>query len=64
MIAKISVWARTRSEAIRKMESALGEVIIEGVDTNVNYQYGILEDEDFRKGNVDIEFINDRQQVI
>ena len=46
------------------MESALGEVIIEGVDTNVNYQYGILEDEDFRKGNVDIEFINDRQQVI
>ena len=64
MIAKISVWARTRSEALRKMESALGEVIIEGVDTNVNYQYGILEDEDFRKGNVDIEFINDRQQVI
>ena len=64
MIAKISVWARTRNEAIRKMESALGEVIIEGVDTNVNYQYGILEDEDFRKGNVDIEFINDRQQVI
>ena len=64
MIAKISVWARTRSEAIRKMESALGEVIIEGVDTNVNYQYGILEDEEFRKGNVDIEFINDRQQVI
>ena len=64
MIAKISVWARTRSEAIRKMESALGEVIIEGVDTNVNYQYGILEDQDFRKGNVDIEFINDRQQVI
>ena len=64
MIAKISVWARTRSEAIRKMESALGEVIIEGVDTNVNYQYGILEDEDFRKGNVDIEFINDKQQVI
>lgn len=60
MIAKISVWARNREEAIRKMESALGEVIIEGVDTNVNYQYGILEDEDFRKGNVDIEFINER----
>ena len=64
MIAKISVWARTRNEALRKMESALGEVIIEGVDTNVNYQYGILEDPDFQKGTVDIEFINDRQQVI
>ena len=64
MIAKISVWARTRSEAIRKMESALGEVIIEGVDTNVNYQYGILEDPDFQKGNVDIEFIQDRENRI
>ena len=64
MIAKISVWARTRNEAIRKMESALGEVIIEGVDTNVNYQYGILEDPDFQKGNVDIEFIQDRENWI
>ena len=64
MIAKISVWARTRNEAIRKMESALGEVIIEGVDTNVNYQYAILEDPDFQKGNVDIEFIQDRENRI
>lgn len=32
------------------MESALGEVIIEGVDTNVNYQYGILEDPGFPEG--------------
>ena len=64
MIAKISVWARNRNEAIRKMESALGEVIIEGVDTNVNYQYGILEDPDFQKGNVDIEFIQDRENRI
>ena len=39
MIAKISVWAKNRREAIQKMQSALGEVIIEGVDTNVNYQY-------------------------
>ena len=62
MIAKISVWARTRGEAIRKMESALGEVIIEGVDTNVNYPYGILEDADFQKGNVDIEFIRTREE--
>lgn len=44
------------------MESALGEVIIEGVDTNVNYQYGILEDADFQKGNVDIEFIRTREE--
>lgn len=57
MIAKISVWARNRSEAIRKMLSALGEVIIEGVDTNINYQYGILNHPDYLAGNADITFI-------
>lgn len=58
MIAKISVWAKNRGEAIRKMQSALGEVIIEGVDTNVDYQYDILNHPNFLAGNVDIEFIN------
>lgn len=57
MIAKLSVWARTRSEAIRKMKSALGEVIIEGIDTNVDYQYEILGDPDYVAGNVTVEFI-------
>ena len=36
----------------------MGEVIIEGVDTNVDYQYDILNHPDFLAGNVDIEFIN------
>lgn len=64
MLAKISVWAENREEAIRKMESALGEVIIEGVDTNVNYQYGILEDPIFQKGIADIEFIEERESRV
>lgn len=58
MIAKLSVWAKNRGEAIRKMRSALGEVIIEGVDTNVDYQYGILNHPDYTAGNIDIEFID------
>ena len=37
MIAKISVWAKSRREAIEKLHSALGEVIIEGIDTNVDF---------------------------
>ena len=57
MIAKLIVWAKNRDEAIRKMQSALGEVIIEGIDTNVDYQYEILSDPDFIAGNTDIEFI-------
>ena len=57
MIAKVIVWAKNRTEAIRKMQSALGEVIIEGIDTNVDYQYEILEHPDFQSGNTDVEFI-------
>ncbi len=57
MIAKLSVWAKNRGEAIRKMRSALGEVIIEGIDTNVDYQYSILNHPDYVAGDVDVEFI-------
>lgn len=58
MVAKLSVWARNREEAIRKMRSALGEVIIEGIDTNVDYQYEIFHHPDYVAGNIDIEFIS------
>lgn len=58
MIAKLIVWGKGRKEAIRKMQSALGEVIIEGVDTNVDYQYEILHHPDYLEGNVDVEFIS------
>lgn len=57
MIAKLIVYARNRKEAITKMQSALGEVIIEGIDTNVDYQYEIISDPDFQSGNIDIDFI-------
>ena len=46
-----------RNEAIRKMQSALGEIIIEGIDTNVDYQYEILNHPDYLSGDIDIEFI-------
>jgi acetyl-CoA carboxylase biotin carboxylase subunit len=58
MLAKLSVWAPTRDEAIRKAKTALGEVIITGIKTNVDYQYGILNDSDFVEGKTDIDFID------
>ncbi|MDO4599331.1 MAG: acetyl-CoA carboxylase biotin carboxylase subunit [[Ruminococcus] gnavus] len=57
MLAKLIVHAKNREEAILKMRSALGEVIIEGIQTNVDYQYEILHHPDFVSGNTDIEFI-------
>lgn len=61
MVAKLVVWAKNRKEAIRKMQSALGEIIIEGIDTNVDYQYEILHHLDYLKGNIDIGFIENMQ---
>lgn len=60
MLAKLIVHAKNREEAIRKMQSALGEVIIEGVETNIDFQYEILNNPDFKEGNIDIEFIGKR----
>lgn len=57
MIAKVIVWAKNRTEAIRKMQSALGEIIIEGIDTNVDYQYELLSRPDFLEGNIDTGFL-------
>ena len=57
MLAKIIVHAENRKEAIAKMISALGEVVIEGIDTNIEYQYEILNHPDYQSGNIDIEFI-------
>lgn len=57
MLAKLIVHADTREEAIAKMRSALGEVLIDGIETNLNYQYEILGHPDYCSGEIDIEFI-------
>ncbi len=64
MVAKLSVWAKNRGEAVRKMQSALGEVIIEGIETNVDYQYEILNHPKYLSGDVDIEFIAENEKTL
>lgn len=57
MLAKLIVHASTREEAVRKMQMALGEVIITGIKTNVDYQYELVNHPDFINGKTDIDFI-------
>ena len=57
MIAKIIVYDKDRHNAIRKMISALGEVAIEGVKTNVDFLYELLNQPDFQEGNITTDFI-------
>ena len=61
MLAKLIVHGNNREEAIAKLKSALGEVIIQGVDTNVDYQFEIMNDPDYQKGIFDIGFLESHQ---
>ena len=60
MIGKLIVYAPTREESIRKMKAALCELIIEGVDTNINFLMDILDEEEFKKGTYTTNFLTDK----
>lgn len=60
MIAKLISFGKDRNEAIVKMKRALGEFGIGGVKTNIDYQYSILETEEFLKGEYDTSFLGEK----
>ena len=57
MIAKIIVHGRNRREAIAKMSTAIEEMVVVGVGTNLDFQYAILNNETFKEGRADTSFI-------
>jgi acetyl-CoA carboxylase biotin carboxylase subunit len=57
LIAKVIVRGRDRREAIAKMRTALEEMVIVGVDTNLDFQYSIMENKTFCEGKADTGFI-------
>ncbi|HPW52271.1 MAG TPA: ATP-grasp domain-containing protein, partial [Spirochaetota bacterium] len=58
MIAKLIVHGKTRAEAIARMKRALGEFVIEGIDSNIEFQMEMMEDKNFVEGNFDTQYIN------
>lgn len=57
MVAKLIVYGKNREEAICRMKRALGEFIIEGVDTNIDFQFEIINSDEFINGTYDTKFI-------
>ena len=57
MLMKLIVHGKDRDEAIAKMRSALGELIIEGIDTNLDFQFEILCHPAYEEGDTDTHFI-------
>lgn len=57
MIAKVIVHAPDRASALRKMSSALDEMVILGVETNLDFQYQIMKHPVFAAGEADTGFV-------
>ena len=57
MIAKLIVHAPTRSQAIMKMRWALAEFIVDGIDSNIDFQLRLIKNKDFEVGTYDNTFL-------
>jgi len=57
LIAKLIVKGSDRLDAIKKMERALEEFIIEGVKTTIPFHLKVMRDENYRKGKYDTHFL-------
>ncbi len=60
MMGKLIVYAKTREEAIRKMNSALCELVLEGIPNNLDDQLEIISDPAFLAGNYHTDFMAKR----
>jgi len=57
MIAKVISHADDRTQALKRMESALDELVIGGIKTNIELQQDLVKDSAFAKGGVNIHYL-------
>ena len=57
MIAKLITFGKDRGDAMNKMGRALGEYMITGIKSTIQFEQAILQDPDFRRGNYNTGFI-------
>jgi acetyl-CoA carboxylase biotin carboxylase subunit len=60
LIAKLATWGLSRQEAIKRICNALEEFKIEGVKTTIPFHKRIMEDEEFLRGDIHINFVDER----
>ncbi len=60
LVGKLIVYTRTREESIRKMRAYLCELVIDGIDTNIGEELGIISDPAFLSGDYTTDFMEGR----
>jgi acetyl-CoA carboxylase biotin carboxylase subunit len=64
MIAKLIVWAADRPLAIERARRALAELAVVGIATNQGFHRRLLADAAFRRGDIDIQFLDRRADLL
>ena len=60
MIAKIIAHGKDRQEACGRMRIALSEMVVEGIETNLELHKDLLNDENFLKGGTSIHYLEEK----
>ena len=60
MLAKLIVWGADRDQAVRRMRRALVDLIILGVETSRDFHIRVMDDPEFQRGDIDIQWLERR----
>ncbi len=60
MLAKLIVWGSDREQAVTRMRRALVDLIIQGVETSRDFHIRVMDDDEFRRGEIDIQWLERR----
>jgi acetyl-CoA carboxylase biotin carboxylase subunit len=60
MLAKLIVWGADREQAVTRMRRALVDLIVQGVETSRDFHIRMMDDEEFRRGAIDIQWLERR----
>src|SRR5258705_1461595 len=64
MLAKLIVWGADREQAVTRMRRALVDLIIQGVETSRDFHVRVMDDDEFQRGAIDIQWLERRLSAI
>jgi acetyl-CoA carboxylase biotin carboxylase subunit len=64
LLAKLIVWGADRVQAVTRMRRALVDLIIQGVETSRDFHIRVMDDDEFRAGDIDIQWLERRIKSI
>jgi acetyl/propionyl-CoA carboxylase alpha subunit len=64
LVGKLIVHAADRASAIARMQRALAELRVVGVETSAPFHVAVLSEADFRSGDIDIHYVEKHPAVL